>query len=253
MGISRRARMCPAASTPSMAPCRRISMSTISGGISIAFWMASSPEEAIASTKSIHMRLAQRGTPMIHRTWIDNRVSARRPRHAQEHLRRHSAGGAKADAGRAAARAVRLPAGVPYFAVVCRRPHADDDRGGALLLALQRVPHRACLSDGEAQLGARRAGTAPAAGAHDRAASYAAPVAGGPAQDASASLWLVPHPLELRHAGPDAGSQARAQSLGRDDAPLAPRGGLGVEAGQAGGQRRRPAPGGAPGPHPLHL
>ena len=52
-----------------------------------------------------------------------------------------------------------------------------------------------------------------------------------------AGLWLVPHPLELCHAGPDAADQARDHGLGRNDAPLAPRDRLGVETGQAGGER----------------
>ena len=50
--------------------------------------------------------------------------------------------------------------------------------------------------------------------------------------------WLVPHALELRYAGPDAGSQARDQGLGRDDAPLGARGWLGVEAGETDRERR---------------
>src|SRR5262245_55828377 len=51
----------------------------------------------LLSTKSIHIRLAQRGAPMIHRTRSPIRVSVRRPRHAQECRRRHSAGGANRD------------------------------------------------------------------------------------------------------------------------------------------------------------
>ena len=45
--------------------------------------------------------------------------------------------------------------------------------------------------------------TAPRA--HHRAGPHAAAVAAGPAQGAPAGLWLVPHALELCHAGPDAG------------------------------------------------
>jgi hypothetical protein len=154
------------------------------------------------------MRLAQRGAPVRHRTGLDIRVSARRPRQAQEPLRRDAAGGAQAEAGRAAACTVRLPAGAPYCAVVCRRPQADAERCGALLLALQRGPPCACLSDGEAQLGARRAGAPPAPRAHPRAGSYAPPLAASPAQGPSPGLWLVPYALEWRHPGPDAGGQA---------------------------------------------
>jgi DDE superfamily endonuclease len=54
---------------------------------------------------------------MIHRTWPHIHVSSRRPRHAQEHRRRDSPGGASPDAGGAAARAVRLSAGPAHLIV----------------------------------------------------------------------------------------------------------------------------------------
>jgi Homeodomain-like domain len=56
---------------------------------------------AVPLSKSIQIRLAQRGAPVIHRTWSDICVSARRPRHAQEDRRRYSAGEASRDTGRA--------------------------------------------------------------------------------------------------------------------------------------------------------
>src|SRR5262245_46647272 len=71
------------------------------------------------------------------------------------------------------------------------------------------VPYRACLSDGEAQLRARRAGAAPAPRAHHRPGSNALLLAAGPAQGPSLGLWLVPYALELRHPGPDAGEAKR--------------------------------------------
>jgi Winged helix-turn helix len=95
---------------------------------------------------------------MIHRISPDTRVSWR-TRHAQESLCRDSCGGASPDAGGAAARAVRLSARPPYHVVVCRRTHPDGYRRHVVLLALQRVPHYACLSEGHPRLGARRAGT----------------------------------------------------------------------------------------------
>ena len=76
------------------------------------------------------------------------------------------------------------------------------------------VPHRACLADGDAQLGARRAGAAPAPRAPHRAGSNAPPLAAGPAQGPSPGLWLVPYALEWRHPGPDAGGQAGHQGVG---------------------------------------
>jgi Homeodomain-like domain len=47
-------------------------------------------------------------------------------------------------------------------------------------------------------------------------------------------LWLVSHALELRDAGRHPADQAGPHGLGRDHAALGPRGGLGVEARQAG-------------------
>jgi transposase len=54
---------------------------------------------------------------------------------------------------------------------------------------------------------------------HHRAAPHAAALAAGPAQGGPSSPWLVSHALELRHAGPHAGSQARDHRLRRDDDP----------------------------------
>jgi hypothetical protein len=50
-------------------------------------------------------------------------------------------------------------------------------------------------------------------------------------------LWLVPHAVELRQPRGDAPGQTRHRGVGGNRAPLAPRDGLGVETGQAGGQR----------------
>ena len=111
----------------------------------------------VNTPKSNHMTLAQRGSPMIHRISPDTRVSWR-TRHAQEYLRRDSRGGARPHAGCAAARAVRLPAAPPHGVVVCSWTHPDGYRGCPVLLALQRVPHHACLSAGQSGLGARRPG-----------------------------------------------------------------------------------------------
>jgi hypothetical protein len=65
-------------------------------------------------SKSVHKRLAQRGAPVIHRTWPNIRVS-RRPRHAEDHLHRDSPGGASPDAGRVAAAGDVLAAALPGF------------------------------------------------------------------------------------------------------------------------------------------
>ena len=59
--------------------------------------------------------------------------------------------------------------------------------------------------------------------------------AGDPARRA-ARLWVVSHPVELRDDRPGTPGPAGDRGLGRDGAPLAACPGLGVEAGQAGGQ-----------------
>ena len=70
----------------------------------------------------------------------------------------------------------------------------------------------------------------------------AAAVARGVAQGHPTDVWMVPHALELRHAGRDTEGQAGGHGLGRDHAALAPRDRLGLEARQTRGQRRRSAP-----------
>src|SRR5512132_2742201 len=159
---------------------------------------------------------------MIHQTWQDICVSSRRPHYAQEYPHRYSSGGASTDIGRTATCAVWLPAVPPYFAVVCGRPHPHRDRRRPVLLALQRLSHRACLSGGNPRLGARRPGAAHFALAYHRAAPHSAAVAAGPAQGVPTGVWMVSHTLELCLAGPDVAGQARAHGLRRDDAPLAP-------------------------------
>src|SRR5688572_7537264 len=179
------------------------------------------------------MTLAQRGSSMIHRTLPHTRVS-RSPRYAQEHLRGTFPGGAQADTGRAAACTVRLSAGPPYPVIVCGWSCPDGHRRGPLLLALQRVPYGTRLSPGHPGLGTRRPRAASSTPAYHGAGPDAAPVACIAAQGHPPGVWVVPYALELCHAGPDAAGHARDHRLGRNDAPLAPRDRLGVEAGETG-------------------
>jgi Winged helix-turn helix len=57
--------------------------------------------------------------------------------------------------------------------------------------------------------------------AHHRNALRPEAGAAGVAQSRATRLWLVPHALELCHAGPDAAGQTEHLGLGRDDAALA--------------------------------
>ena len=98
------------------------------------------------------------------------------------------------------------------------QPHGDCR--GAVLLALQRIPHNAGVSRRDARAGIRCAGPAGSAGAHHGADALSATGAVGVAYSRPAYLWLVPHALELCHAGPEVGDHARAHRLRRNDAPL---------------------------------
>ena len=89
--------------------------------------------------------------------------------------------------------------------------------------------------------------------AHHGAAPDAAPVAAGPAQGAPRAYGWCRTRWSCATLALTLQAKRGHHGLGRDDAPLGARARLGVEAGQAGGQRRRPAPGGALGPHPLRL
>lgn len=64
-------------------------------------------------------------------------------------------------------------------------------------------------------------------------------------------LWLVPDALELRDAGRAVGRQAAPHGVRGDRAALAARTRLGLETGQAGGQRYRSPTGRAVGPHSI--
>jgi len=126
------------------------------------------------------MTWAQRGSALIHRTLPDTRVS-KRPGHATEHLRRPPTGGTSPDAGRAAARTRRRPAGPPSLAVVCRGATPHGDRRGPVRRARQRVPHGAGLAAGDPGPGAGHARAASPTLPRDGAAPHAAAVAAGPA------------------------------------------------------------------------
>jgi hypothetical protein len=176
---------------------------------------------------------------MIYRIWPHTPLS-RRTRPAQEHLQRPVRGGASPNAGRAAARAVKLPAGPAYPVVVCDRLDRDGHCRRSVWLALQCVTYRAGLWEGHPGPTARH--PRPACPRVARGAAQSCP----PHRCGTARAGIAPRwPLHCRQTGP--------HGLGRDPAALAPRNRLEMETGQAGGERPRPAPGGTLGSDPLGL
>ena len=118
---------------------------------------------------------------------------------------------------------------LPMVLLYAAGQHPDGHRRRRpLLLALQRVPHGACLSAGQPRPGSTtiRSGSCPPVRTTVQAPDTAT-VSAGPAQGNPAGLWLVPHPLERRHVGSDGARPAADGDLRRDDAPLAARDRLG--------------------------
>ena len=142
-------------------------------------------------------------------------------------------------AGRAAARAVRLPAGPPYVVVVCRWFPVPRSLATGLFCAHSSV-YRTVRADQAAPAGLKHdaQGRLVSRHPHDRAAPDTATVAAGAAPGTPARVWVVPYALELCHAGSDAADHTGTHGLGRDAAALAARTQLGVEASPTGRQRR---------------
>src|SRR6266700_1615364 len=74
---------------------------------------------------------------------------SRSPHYAVHNLTGYSPGRASPDARRTPPRTVWLSARVPYITAVCRRPKSHGDCGLPVLLTLQRVPYRPCVSHRE--------------------------------------------------------------------------------------------------------
>ena len=111
------------------------------------------------------------------------------------------------DAGRAAARAVRLPTVLAHLVVVRGWTHPDRHCRGPVLLALQRVPHRASLSrKAPSGLVVRQRWAAHSADAPHRTARRVAAIAGRSAQGSPAAYgwcrvrWSCATPALSRQA-----------------------------------------------------
>jgi hypothetical protein len=108
---------------------------------------------------SHHARVAWRSAPVLPGTWPQTRVS-RSTREAEEPWTRPVPGGARPAAGRTPPRAGRLLAGPSSLAVGCGDAPPHGARRGAVLLALQYVPHGAGGARRDAGAGRRCAGPA---------------------------------------------------------------------------------------------
>jgi len=170
--------------------------------------------------------------------WICIHIHVSRNPHGGIHnLTGATPGRASPDARHTPPRTVGLSAGVPYFAAMRGRPKSPRDCGLAVLLALQCVPDRPCLSHGESRHTDRSRWPALCGRPDEYFDAVAHAVAGHLTQSSSAGLWLVSQPLELGHPGWHAPGQTRHRGLGGNRAPLAPRDRLGLETRYTGGQR----------------
>src|SRR6266704_1258714 len=162
---------------------------------------------------------------------------SRSPHYAVHNLTGYSPGRASPDARRTPPRTVWLSARVPYITAVCRRPKSHGDCVLPVLITLQRLPYRPCVSHREPRHTDRPRRSALSGGVDDCLDALAHAIAGRLTQSGSAYLWLVPHPLELCHTRSDAPGQTRHCGVGGNRATLAARDRLGVETGQAGGPK----------------
>ena len=76
--------------------------------------------------------------------------------------------------------------------------------------------------EGSRRVEVQRRWAASAACTPHGAVAHAPAVAPGPAQGAPAGVWVVPHVLELCHAGPDAAGHTGPDGLRRDRAAVGP-------------------------------
>src|SRR4029453_4189176 len=170
--------------------------------------------------------------------WIFTHIHvSRSPHYAVNHLTGDTTRRASPDARGTPPHPVWLSAGVPYITAVCCGPYPDGDCGLSVLLALQRVPYRTRVSHGEPRRTDRPRRSALRRRADDRLVALAHTILGRLTQSRPPYLWLVPHAVELRQPRGDAPGQTRHRGVGGNRAPRAPRDGLGVEMGQAGGQK----------------
>src|SRR5215470_14809483 len=128
-----------------------------------------------------------------------------------------------------AARSVWLFTGAALAAAVCGGSYAQREYGRAVLFALQGLSRGEGLSGRDALLGRLDGGPSwPGAAAGPDAVPQA--LCGGPPQNRALGVGMVSHALELRHAGFGVASTPGQSGVDRNDAPMAARPGVGVEA-----------------------
>ena len=162
---------------------------------------------------------------------------SRRPHYAVHNLTGDTPSRASLDARHPPPHTVWLLAGVPYLTAVCCRAKPDGECGVPVLLALQCLPYRARVSHRASRQTGRPRRAALHSPADDRLHALASALLRRHTQQSSPGLWLVPHAMELCHARSAAPGQTWHRGVGGNRAPLAPRDRLGVETGEAGGQR----------------
>src|SRR5215217_2387494 len=165
-------------------------------------------------------------------TYID---VSRRPHCAVHNLTGDTPSRASPDACRPPPHALWLSAGIPYLTAVCGGPHTNGDCGFPVLLALQRVSDRACISRREPWHPGRSRRSALHRRATDRLHAVAYALSGSLPQSGPACRWLVPHSVALRYPRRHAPSQTRDRGLGGNGTTLAPGDGVGVATRQIGG------------------
>ena len=155
---------------------------------------------------------------MIHRIWPHIRVSSRRPRHAQA---APSLRFPRRSKPRCWPRCGARGTATCWPSTSCCCARLDAPRRTSPRSCSARAPActAPCEPIGQGTLGP--GGTTTMGGScrlmrTHRAAPHAAAVAAGPAQGAPAGVWLVPHALELCHAGPDAAGHTGDHGLRRD-------------------------------------
>src|SRR5262245_40026050 len=170
--------------------------------------------------------------------WICTGIHvSRSPHYAVHNHTGDSSSRASPDACYPSPGTVWLSAGVPYLAALCGGPQPHGDCGIPVLLALERVPDCAGVSRWEPGRVYRSRRSALPRCPVDYLDALADALPRCPPQKSPPGLWLVPDPLELCHARHDTPGPTWHRGVRRNRAPLAPRDRLGVETGQAGGQR----------------
>ena len=160
---------------------------------------------------------------------------------AKDNLTGYASRRARAEARCTAPRARWLSPGIPRVPALCRRPHADGDGDGVVLLARQCLSHRPPLAREAAGRHSRHGRPTRRTRPHHGPAALAQALLGCLAQGPPAGLGVGSHALELCHIGARTPRQTWPGRVRVAGAALAPCIGREVDTGQAGGHRERSA------------